>query len=465
MSAHARVVVCCVWAAGLVAVGGTLTPVAAGEEPTTTQAARPIPAAAEMQKEVERLRGERFLRPVDIDVYTEAQMRAFIQDPFEAKAEQRRREELGQAALRMVGLIPPDCNLPRITESMLAGLVPPGIYNHRTHELRVLERADGNYGGFDVRLTLVHELTHALDDQLFDLTKTGKEDTATSDEANVWGALVEGSGVTVQEQYRAAATAAGQVAPGEAQESMKSMMEQMRAVTEAPPVPGVFFARFPCGSGFLQAGARALQTRAAGGTPPPSSMEMLGVGPALREAFGDLPKSTEQILHPEKYWSRARRDAPAIVSDEDVERLFSAVDLRVVHKDTLGELLCAVVTSPADKRINPMTMAMPGYWTTPAATGWGGDRLYLLAPTGDEAAKDTPLRGAWLTAWDTPADRDEFVQAYAVQRALPSRVLLKLGGRGAIYFFGLDEAVVNALRSRLPANPPRLFRDGELWSE
>ena len=32
---------------------------------------------------------------------------------------------------------------------------------------------------------------------------------------------------------------------------------------------------------------------------------------------------------------------------------------RIIARDTMGELLCAVLASPADKKINPMAMPMP----------------------------------------------------------------------------------------------------------
>jgi hypothetical protein len=242
------------------AVSATATAVRAGEEgPSGSGTDRLAQVAAEMQREVEALRGWKFKRPVDVGVYTEEQMLAFVRSPFEESEETKAREALTEASFKMIGLIPKDFDLKGGTENVFVNMAPPGIYNHHTKELRVLERPQGDYDVFSVRVTLVHELTHALDDQLFDLAEAGKEGTATSDEEQVWGAVVEGSGVTVQERYRAAATASGKVTAGEVQESSASAMKQMQAMAQAPPYPGVFFARFPTGVRFLQRGARALK--------------------------------------------------------------------------------------------------------------------------------------------------------------------------------------------------------------
>ncbi|HUU95575.1 MAG TPA: hypothetical protein VM487_07535 [Phycisphaerae bacterium] len=447
----------------LVVVGASLA-VAGEDGPVVSGADRLAVVAAEAQREVEALRGWRFKRRVDVGVYTQEQMLAFVKSPFDETDEAKEKEGLAEASFRMIGLIPEDFDLEDATAKVFVNLAPPGIYNHHTKELRVLERAEGDYDAFSVRVTLVHELTHALDDQLFDLAKSGKEGTATSDEEQVWGAVVEGSGVTVQERYRAAATASGKVTAGEVQESSASAMEQMQAMADAPPYPGVFFARFPSGVRFLQRGARALKKEGAGGAAG-GMFQLACVADAVRQAMVDPPRSSEQILHPEKYWDEDAKDEPVVVNDEDVEKMLGPLGLSVIHRDTLGELLCAVVTSPADKRINPMAMPMPGYWTTEGAKGWGGDRFYLLRPGHAESPGEGPRCGLWITLWDTTDDRDEFVAAYESHRSPASRAMMNLGSRAAVYFFGFNEATRRGVESGLQAAGPGLTRGGALWAK
>ena len=431
------------------------------EEPAPTNLAR---TAVEMQKEVEALRGWNFKHPVDVDVYTEEQMRDFIRGPLEEAGEEEKRAH-GELGMKMIGLMPRDADLKTVTEEMFNNVAPPGIYNHHTKELRVLKRADGDYGSFSVCVTLVHELTHALDDQHFDLAKMEKTGGDTSDIGNAWGAVVEGSAVTVQERFKDEAKRSGKFDQAEFQENMRKGMEQMQAMTKAPPYLATFFARFPSGVRFLQRGSRALQQGEGKGATSP--FELQGIADAMRTAATSLPRSSEQILHPEKYWKAEQRDEPVVVNDEGVERLVETTGFRVIARDTLGELLCAVVTSPADKKINPMAMPMPGYWTNGAATGWGGDRFFLLTSASNEGGPLPPFEdccGLWFTVWDTPADRDEFIEGYETHRDLPARALVKLGDLGAVYLLGFDEARREAVEKTLRTTPPPLMREGKPWS-
>ena len=120
--------------------------------------------------------------------------------------------------------------------------------------------------------------------------------------------------------------------------------------------------------------------------------------PSLHDPSGEMllkvakrpPTSSEQILHPEKYWDADKRDHPVVVDDERMERMILSDGFHVVHKDTVGELLCAILTSPADKKLNIMLASQAGYWTNDDAAGWGGDRFYLLArgSSAEEAQRD-----------------------------------------------------------------------------
>ena len=452
---------------GAFLVPGTASAIEDGDQPQSSAGSggsELASVAGEMQKEVEALRGWKFKHPVDVDVYTEEQMRAFIREPLEETGEKEKLAQ-GELGMKMIGLMPRDADLKTVTEEMFNNVAPPGIYNHHTKELRVLKRADGDYGAFPVCLTLVHELTHAVDDQHFNLAKMEKTGGGTSDMGNAWGAVVEGSAVTVQERFRGAAQRSGKFNQAEFQESMMDAAEQMQAMTKAPPYLATFFARFPSGVRFLQHGSRALQEGEGKGGGKP--FELQGIAEAMRAAAMSLPRSSEQILHPEKYWQAERRDEPIIIDDESAEKLAGSSGLRIVARDTLGELLCAVVTSPADKKINPMGMPVPGYWTNAAATGWGGDRLFILTSASDDGGALPPIEdscGLWFTVWDTPADRNEFMEGYETHRDLPLRTVVKVGDLGAVYLFGFDEVQRNIVEAALRTAPPPLMRGKKPWS-
>ena len=63
----------------------------------------------------------------------------------------------------------------------------------------------------------------------------------------------------------------------------------------------------------------------------------------IRAAFGNPPRSSEQILHPDKYWNPDQRDEPRRI-EFDASAL--ADGWKVLGQDTLGELYLGLLTTP-----------------------------------------------------------------------------------------------------------------------
>ena len=182
----------------------------------------------------------------------------------------------------------------------------------------------------------------------------------------------------------------------------------------------------------------------------------------------NLPRSSEQILHPEKYWLEETIDEPVVVKGQDVEELFTNDGPHVVHQNTFGEIRCAILTCPVDKRLNPADMPFPpSVWTNQGALGWGGDRFFLLAAKAmDENTSQQPeiLSGIWFTMWDTPQDCEEFVAQYEIHRPSSTRGNLRLGKRCAVFFFNIEDPLHKALERRLRTSPPEFTQNGKPWS-
>ena len=79
----------------------------------------------------------------------------------------------------------------------------------------------------DVRVTLAHELTHALQDQYFDL---GRQDTLPDDSAQAYRSVIEGDAVVVQNAYADTMSQADQDAynKAESQGSRPGLLERAR---------------------------------------------------------------------------------------------------------------------------------------------------------------------------------------------------------------------------------------------
>ena len=413
--------------------------------------------ADEAQKGVEELRGWKFKRPVKRKVYTEPQLREWIEKKvFEEEYPEPVLRRL-QAFLQMTGIIPPKCDVKKTYIDVLMNQIG-GFYDPATDTFYMLNRKGSDYGPLVNGMMIAHELTHALDDQYVNLDRMIKAAPKTQDAQFAIGAVVEGSATIVGMRYMMQKITSGEFGIGQLIEVQRREMERSKPLLEAPPFFSVLLANYMAGMAFyLRDNPRIM------------------ADPSLHDPSGEMllkvakrpPTSSEQILHPEKYWDADKRDYPVVVDDERMERMILSDGFHVVHKDTVGELLCAILTSPADKKLNIMLASQAGYWTNDDAAGWGGDRFYLLARGGSaaEAGRDLDdLRGVWITTWDTRYDRDDFAIAYLQERELSNRSLHKLGDRGALFLFGFDDQQRDRIVQKITQNPPPFKSGSKRWS-
>jgi len=412
-----------------------------------------VELSREIAEEVERLRGWEFKHEVSTGVYSETELREYILKAF--------REEFGpeglaptQAFLRTIGLIPKDCELEKTVIDVLLNQVA-GFYDPASRSFKMLERGGVSFGEMLDRVLIAHELTHALDDQHLDLDKVMKSQERTEDWALAIQSVVEGSATALMTRYNLELMQSGEFDMEELAEVARREMERGKVMLQAPRYFSSLVATYMCGMHFLAP---------PGGTPGIPE----NVGPRLKRAVEDPPQSTEQILHPEKYWTRATRDEPVRVDDRRVEAFIERDGWFIVHRDTVGELLCGVLTTDEGAELDLLLAATPTYWTNDAARGWGGDRFYLLAQgeSREAAARElTAPRGMWVTAWDTPEDREEFVEDYEIERDIPGRRVIRVGKRVAVYLFGYDEAQAAPVSEWLTGSPLEFNQGAQRWSE
>lgn len=106
--------------------------------------------------------------------------------------------------------------------------------------------------------------------------------------------------------------------------------------------------------------------------------------------FSHPPRSTEQILHPEKYY--AKREGPVQIIPWGLMRQFSG---KKILEESLGEFLIRVLLG---RTLSKEEAAQ-------AAAGWAGDSL-LAFQQGEE------LVLGWVTAWDDREEALEFYRSY-----------------------------------------------------
>ncbi len=296
---------------GALLLGGR-TPRAAPHPAATTVSVTPAHVAL-VERRVEQLRGLRFLHPVPVAIVSPAQARRdglADSDTRAAVAQQRASEEL----LTMLGLLPPGTSLRRI-ESAVYGEQVAGYYDPRRKRLALVRGA----GVDDV--TLAHELTHALEDQHFDLQRleSGKGDDASTAEQ----ALVEGSATLMMERYAArwpSRTPVGDALAG------------LTQVTTGTPLPQYTTRElvFP----YLQGESFVQALRDADG----GSWALVDLAEAKRP-----PRTTAEILQPER-WLRAQQPLPVALAP--ARALPPGAGWRLLTGSTLGEEDLAALLSP-----------------------------------------------------------------------------------------------------------------------
>jgi len=322
--------------------------------PLAAQTSRPamgeadlVRMADEVEKDVERIRGWKFKKQVERKVYTEPELRKFIEKKlFEEELGGGKLERI-EALLRVTGVIPETCDLRRTYMDVLLNQIG-GFYDPETNAFYMLNRQGVDYGPLLTRVLVAHELTHALDDQYVDLDKLIKSSGDTLDAGAAMGAVVEGSATVLMSVYMLQAQSSGKYDARELNEVMEAETKRSQAFLEAPLYFQTIVANYMCGMYFYA--GRDMQVMMGGG-------ETDGIAERVLQAARKPPTSSEQILHPDKYWSRTERDEPVLVRDADVEPLLERDGWYIVHRDTLGELLCGVAATPADRKTDLLLMA------------------------------------------------------------------------------------------------------------
>lgn len=137
---------------------------------------------------VENARGHRFKHPVPVSFLPDAEFEKKVADPGADPDEDREATEAYAASLRALGLLDGDVDLVKERDAVLRSSIV-GLYVPEEEAVFVRGTTLDPYQ----RVTLVHELTHVLQDQYFDLEEIGGSSAVT--------ALIEGDATRIEDQY------------------------------------------------------------------------------------------------------------------------------------------------------------------------------------------------------------------------------------------------------------------------
>jgi len=373
--------------------------------PPTTLSSLSAKEAAEMvvsvTPRVEEHRGLKFKKPVPVQVVDDAAAR----EHFKARMKKHWPESqvrMEQTAYIQLGLLPGGTDLTGTLFSVLEEQVG-GYYDPESDTFFVL----GDMPRSIAPILMVHELTHALDDQYYDIDKLIERTERSNDASAAVGAVVEGSGTLVMTRYILTEMQAGRMSPDILQELAGSDAGRAEKLMASPAVlQRSLVASYVLGQTFMLRGDLMRVTQA---TPVAD----------LDRAFTEVPVSTEQILHPEKYWDAAAKDLPRTVKATDASKILGD-GWSLLGDGQLGELTLAVITGADAVNFKSADAAFPAKWTNAAASGWGGDAWQLYGQ-GDHRA--TVL----TTLWDTPKDAEEFEAVLTAHPAGVSRTVKRAG--------------------------------------
>jgi hypothetical protein len=318
---------------------------------------------ARIAERVERERGLRFeRRPEPLSVTPKQARREGLASLDADYPPARRRADA--EVLTLLGLVPPGTDLGE-TAAETFGESVAGYYDPRSGRLRIVKGAQ-TANRVLYEMTVAHELTHALEDQRFDLDVD--QMAAGGDRALGYTALVEGTATVMMARYAEARFGEEELLGG-------VLASAVQGSGDLPPfLTAQLLFPYTAGERFV---TRLLDI---GG----GRWDVVNAALRFRP-----PASTEQVMHPRKYvrveqpWRVSLRGPVAALGD----------GWRLLHATTFGEWQTQKLLARAG-----------GTGAPEAAAGWGGDRYALLA-RGDARA----LVARWT--WDSPRDAAEFAVA------------------------------------------------------
>jgi hypothetical protein len=352
----------CLFAGSLLTPGHAQTGVAGG-----TQNAAIVSTTAAVLKETSELRELSILKAVKSGAQSRAEIERMIIRNLDADTTPAEMHA-AEVVLKAFGLAPQTFAYRAFLIKLLTEQVA-GYYDPKAQQFYLADwiELEGQ------KPVMAHELTHALQDQHFNLKRFEKWPQGDSDAELAAHALIEGDATLAMTLYMAKN-------PMVALAFMRSLGTQQIALEQFKQAPRALRESllFP----YEEGSAWATQLYKRGG------WEMVS------HAFAKLPQSSEQILHADKYFSY---EAPQKLALPDFKNILGPTWKRIDY-DVNGEWGYYLIL---DEFVNDATESKR------AAAGWGGDRFVVY-----ETGRPGEIFIAQLTAWDTALDAKEFFDAY-----------------------------------------------------
>jgi hypothetical protein len=330
------------------------------------------------------LRGTSPLAPVDMFLLSRAQARAYYSggrpDNGAGQPAEPPRLDPKNEVYRLLGLVAEreQRNVEQASVDNLISLIT-GFYAPEFKAFYMLDEITGGIRGSSARATIAHEYVHALQDQYHDLNALSTARESDWDAYRVLQQIMEGDALYFENKYMGFSLRSTYRVP--------VCFQVPRAIR--PSVPFVVEREldtwYEDGLCFLDAVVPSLPN-------------------GVRDVWENLPTTTEQVLHPEKYLAgEGARPVALTRLESGLGPGWSRLTERNFGEFTLQNLLLLGLTDRA--RV----------WQ--AAAGWGGD-AWALYTNGDARLLQV------ATVWDTVDEAQEFWEALteSLVRRAPGQV-------------------------------------------
>src|SRR5216683_1791938 len=263
---------------------------------TSARNAALIAATSEVLKETSELRQLAILRPVQSSTQSRLEIEHMLIKNLDEETTPAQMHA-AEVTLERLGLAPPDFHYRALMLRVLTEQVA-GYYDPKTRQFHLADWIDLD----GQKPIMAHELTHALQDQHFNLRRFEHWPKGDSDAELAAHALIEGDATLAMALYVAnnpLVALAFLNSLGAAGMASAELDKAPRALRESLLFP-------------YQDGEKWV-----------SALYKRGGWSEVSQAFTTLPQSTEQILHAEKYFAN---EAPVKVTLPDIAPLLSAGD-------------------------------------------------------------------------------------------------------------------------------------------
>jgi hypothetical protein len=377
---------------------------------------------SEIRREVETLRGKRFIRDVPVFRISEKQLRAISDRELDKEFPGPKLQSYAEL-LAWLDMVPRHTNLKAVNADFLVDQVA-GLYDSDTKEMCIpssptvstnavknaAEKKLADISPLIDEIVLAHEFTHALEDQYWPLDDPQDHDRqASTDRGTAHDFVSEGSATRLM--IEAIPALAGQGSPdsyfvlwnlihsglGEAVLSY--------ALNDAWKSPDALVAGVPDTLARTEAMPYSF-----GYSFCTQVLRQWGLD-GLDYVYNHPPVSSAQVMHPKKYWEW--RDFPVQINlPETLPGGWKQTSL-----DSIGEAGIAVLFGCQFDGLNH---------ALGLARGWDGDHVALFEGSGGHQLL------LWASSWDSTSAAERYVDAWVKERRAAHQAAITSNSRGRI---------------------------------